>query len=104
MALPNPANPREWQTAYSRGQAHIDSERRAVSLDLAFLAILPIVGYLTYLLFRNEGLLRRIDTMREWAFVIVGFILVIFIIFYVESFAALRASGNFLQEFYQPPE
>lgn len=104
MAFPYPEKPSEWQTAYTREQAHLDSERRETSLDLVVLATIPIISLLALYLFRNEGIRRNIDTIREWLLVILGFFLVALIIFIVIKSIALRLSGNFLREFYQPPE
>ncbi len=104
MKFPYPQNPEEWQTAYTREQAHHESKKYRNNLLLpllfcffivlayVYLQMVPFPFFETYSPF-VRGLLAFLTILL--AFLFFAMLLVV---------PAIRLASRFFSEFYRPPE
>ena len=103
MKFPYPQNFEDWQTAYTRDQAHAESGNHSARSNLiSGIAILVVAGFLAVLAapLVNFGAL---DTKLKIIFGIVMFVVAV-LLYLVVSSRAIRVGLEFMAEFYRPKE
>lgn len=105
MTFPGPEDPKNWQGAYTKEQAHRDSQSRAV-LFIVPLMLCFLTGFLYAYMYlaRIEQAVTRASSDVTYALLALGVIFVSVLIFFVGIRTVFRFSGKFLEEFYQPPD
>jgi len=102
MSFPYPEKLEDWQSAYTREQAHRDSQSRAV-LFFVPLMLFFLTGFL-YAYIKLVRIKNAIPSDILYALVVLGVVLGVIFIFVLGIRTAFRFSGRFLEEFYLPPE
>ncbi|MEW6401283.1 MAG: SPFH domain-containing protein [Chloroflexota bacterium] len=106
MKFPNPENPAEWQTWYTKDQAYQDSDRRGgaffVPVLISFIVVLAYLSASQYeRLASLSGMLPA--RLRPWALLVAGILL--FVLFLLILYMpAMRATAGFFTRFYLPPK
>ena len=103
MKLPYPLNPDDWQIAYTRDDAYVDSGRYGRLSSLAIMIGVAIIS--TYILITAAPMFdfNVLRPFQQLGIVFVIIVLVFFLLLLIQS-GALRFASSFLTDFYHPPE
>jgi regulator of protease activity HflC (stomatin/prohibitin superfamily) len=104
MAFPYPETPDDWQTAYTRNDAHRDSRKFGSSLLLPIILSFLVVLTYTSLYIRSIPFLDGYSPLIRGTLLFVGILLFFLLFAILLIIPSLRFATKFFTEFYLPPE
>ena len=104
MKFPHPQNPEDWQTAYTRDQAHRDSVKYEKGFLLPLIFCFFTVFAYTYLRTAPFSFFESYSPLMRIAAAVLLIILVFLFFVVLLSTPAFRFASKFFTEFYRPPE
>jgi regulator of protease activity HflC (stomatin/prohibitin superfamily) len=103
MTFQQPANPEDWQTAYTINQAYRESGN--IAPEISWIKYIPLISILVYVSIRMAGIYSTWKSGTLYFLLLcLGIIIIIIALFELASKAASRYGIDFFKKFHLPPE